>query len=292
MSPTIDVSVDAESTTRTVDGVDLHVVAAGDPDDPLVVALHGFPECWYGWHRQIAPLVEAGFRVLVPDQRGYNRSERPAGIRPYRQTALSRDVVALIESEGREQAHVVGHDWGAAVAWDLALRHPEVVDRLGIVNVPHPTVFERTLKSNLTQLRKSWYAFYFQLPRIPEWGSARNDFAAWVSAMRDHARPGAFDETDFERYRRAWSDPGAPTAMINWYRALVRHGEDPPRERVEAPTLILWGEDDQALVPEMAPQSLEFCETGTLERFLEATHWVIHEEPERVSARLIEHLDG
>lgn len=281
-----------ESTFRDVNGITLHVVAAGDPEDPLVVLLHGFPEFWYGWRQYVQPLVAAGYRVLVPDQRGYNRSDKPDGVRSYRITALSRDVVELIESAGRESAHVVGHDWGAAVAWDLALRHPDDVDRLGILNVPHPTVFEATLKSNLRQLRKSWYMFYFQLPRVPEWFSARDDFRFWVRAMQGGSNPGTFSDRDLDRYRRAWSRDGAPTAMINWYRALFRQRVDPPTERVEAPTLVLWGENDQALVPEMAPKSVEYCEQGRLERFPDATHWINHEYPDRVVERILEHLDA
>ncbi|PSP82296.1 alpha/beta hydrolase [Halobacteriales archaeon QS_1_68_17] len=280
----------AESTFREANGVTLHVVAAGDPDDPVVVLLHGFPEFWYEWHQYVEPFVAAGYRVLVPDQRGYNRSDKPAGVRPYRISELSRDVRALVATEDREAAHVVGHDWGAAVAWDLALRDPGTVDRLGIVNVPHPTVFERTLRSNPTQLRKSWYMFFFQLPRLPEWYLRRDDYAFVVAAMRDEARPGAFDETDFARYRRAWDRDGALGAMLNWYRALFRHAEDPPRERVDPPTLVVWGEHDQALVPEMAPESVDYCEDGRLERFPDATHWVPHEYPDRVADVLLDHL--
>jgi pimeloyl-ACP methyl ester carboxylesterase len=275
-----------------VNGVDLHVVAAGDPTDPLVVLLHGFPEFWYGWHRQVEPLVDAGFRVLVPDQRGYARSGKPEGVRPYRLSALARDVVALVGTEGRESARVVGHDWGALVAWDLARRHPEVVERLGVVNVPHLSAFRRTLLRNPTQLRRSWYAAFFQLPRLPEWAAKRGDFALWVRALRDGANPGTFTDEDVARYRTEWRREGAPTAMLNWYRALVRYPGDPPRERVTAPTLVLWGENDRALVPELAPRSLDYCEEGRLERFPGATHWVHHEYPERVADLLVEHLSG
>jgi len=280
----------AERTFRDVSDVSLHVVAAGDPSDPLVVLLHGFPEFWYEWYDYVDPFVEAGYRVVIPDQRGYNRSEKPAGIRPYRITELSGDIVDLIATEDRETAHVVGHDWGAAVAWDLALRHPDTVDRLGIVNVPHPTVFEKQLRSNVTQMHKSWYMFFFQVPRLPEWQVRRNDYEFMVTAMRQGARPGAFDETDFERYRRAWGQPGAITAMLNWYRALFRHGEKPPRERVIAPTRIVWGENDRALVPEMAPRSVDYCANGSLERFSDGTHWIPHEYPDQVADLLLTHL--
>ncbi|WP_154660465.1 alpha/beta fold hydrolase [Halopiger goleimassiliensis] len=280
----------AERVERVVDGVRLHAVAAGDPDDPLVVLLHGFPEFWYEWREYVGRFVDAGYRVLVPDQRGYNLSEKPHGVGSYRLPTLSSDVAALVDSEGNERAHVVGHDWGAAVAWDLALRRPEVVDRLAIVNVPHPKVLEETLRSNPRQLLKSWYVFAFQIPRLPEWASSRFDFAPWVLAMREPANPGAFTETDFARYRRAWSEPGAPRAMINWYRAQVRYRDGLPRERVQAPTLVVWGENDQALVPEMAPRSVAYCEDGTLARFPEASHWVVHEYPDRVGELLLEHL--
>lgn len=281
-----------ERATREVNGVSLHVVAAGDEGDPLVVFLHGFPEFWYEWHEYVEPFVTAGYRVLVPDQRGYNRSEKPDGVRAYRISELSGDVVGLIDSEGRERAHVVGHDWGAAVAWDLALRHPDTVDRLGIVNVPHPTVFEATLRSNVTQLRKSWYMFFFQFTGVADWFVRRNEYDFMVGAMADGAVPGTFDETDFERYRGAWSEPDALPAMLNWYRALFRHNEEPPRETVTAPTLVLWGERDQALIPEMAPRSVDYCEDGRLERFPDATHWLPHEQPDRVVDELLGHVDS
>lgn len=280
----------AESTFRTVDSVELHVVAAGETDAPLVVFLHGFPEFWYEWSEYIEPFVDAGYRVLIPDQRGYNRSEKPDGIRPYRTARLSKDVVSLIETEGRESAHVIGHDWGAAVAWDLALRHSDAVDRLGIINVPHPSVFVDTLRSNITQLSKSRYMLFFQLPRLPEWYVKRTAFEPWVNAMREGSRSGTFTEQEFERYRSAWAREGAPAAMINWYRALLWHRSEPPRERVTAPTRIVWGENDQALVPEMADRSLDYCERGALERFECATHWIIHERTDRVAALLLDHL--
>lgn len=277
------------SEYREVNGVQLHVVTAGDEDGPLVVLLHGFPEFWYGWHRAIAPLVDAGYRVLVPDQRGYNLSEKPDGVRPYRISELSGDVADLVASSGRESAHVVGHDWGAAVAWDVALRHPETVDRLGIVNVPHPTVFEETLRSNPNQMLKSWYMFFFQLPRIPEWFQRRGNFRLLVNGFQS-SKERTFTETDIERYRAAWDRERGITGMINWYRALFRHGEDPPREQVEAPTLVIWGEQDKYLLTEMAPRSVGYCDDGRLERIPEGTHWVHHEYPGRVTDHLVEHL--
>ncbi|WP_432764847.1 alpha/beta fold hydrolase [Halobaculum limi] len=277
---------------RQVNGVDLHVVTAGDPTAPLVVLLHGFPEFWYGWHRAITPLVEAGYRVVVPDQRGYNRSEKPAGVRPYRITELAADVVGLIDAEDTPAAHVVGHDWGAFVAWDLALRYPRRVNRLGIVNVPHPTAFRRRLVRDPRQLLRSWYAFLFQLPRLPEWAAARDDFALWTRVLTDGVPPGTFTDADLDRYREAWGQPGAARAMVNWYRAVPRYPSFPPREEVAAPTLVMWGEQDTALVPELAADSVAFCANGRLERFPDAGHFLTHERPDAVADLLVDHFDG
>ena len=277
---------------RTVNDVRLHTVAAGDPGDPLVVLLHGFPEFWYGWKRQLAPLVDAGFRVLVPDQRGYNRSEKPQDVRAYRISELSRDVVELVESEDRDSAHVVGHDWGALVAWDLARRQPGVVDRLCAMNTPHYSAYQRVVRSNPSQILRSSYAVFFQLPWVPEFLVKQDEFAAWTSMLRQATRPGTFTDAEIERYREAWRQAGAPTAMLNWYRALLRYSDHPERERVDAPTLILWGEHDAALLPELAEKSLEYCTDGQLELWDDAGHFVQHDRPERVSRYLVDHLTG
>ncbi|SNZ03932.1 Pimeloyl-ACP methyl ester carboxylesterase [Natronoarchaeum philippinense] len=279
------------STIRAVDGIDLHVVAAGREDDPVVVLLHGFPDCFYGWRHQIQPLVDAGYRVLVPDQRGYNLSDKPSGLGAYRLGRLSADIAALIESEGEDSAHVVGHDWGAMVAWDLALRRPEYLDRLGILNVPHPAAFRSTLRSSPRQLLRSWYVFAFQLPRVPEWALSRSEFAGMTEALEETANPATFDSRDFERYRKIWAEPGALTGMLNWYRAIARRPDIPARERVDAPTLIGWGEQDTALVPELAEKSARYCEDVRVERFPERSHWVHVEAPEAVNDLLIGHLD-
>jgi pimeloyl-ACP methyl ester carboxylesterase len=275
---------------REANGIRLHVVTAGDPDDPLVVLLHGFPEFWYGWHRQLRALVDDGFRVLVPDQRGYNRSEKPPAVTDYRLESLSQDVVSLVEGEGRDSAHVVGHDWGGLVAWDLARRVPGVVDRLGIVNVPHLSAYTRTLRSNPRQLARSWYALFFQLPLVPEWLAAQRDFALWTALLRRSTPRGTFSDADLACYRRAWRRPRAPRAMHDWYRALLRYSTMPTRERVDAPVLLVWGAQDAALVPDLAERSLEYCRAGRLARFPDAGHFVHHERPADVGRALSDHL--
>ncbi|MBX0287058.1 alpha/beta fold hydrolase [Haloarcula salinisoli] len=281
-----------ERTFREVNDVTLHIVSAGDPADPVVVLLHGFPEFWYAWSAYIEWFVQAGYRVLVPDQRGYNRSEKPDGIRPYRVATLAEDIVALLATEACDSAHLVGHDWGGTVAWHVALRSPETVDRLGIVNMPHPTVFTDALQSNPRQRQKSQYICSFQEPNAPEKRVEQNQFDTWVSVMNGPSRSGTFSETDFERYRQAWAEPGAPAAMINWYRALVQYDTEPPRTQVAPPTLLIWGENDQALVPELAPESMELCAQSNLEQFPNATHWILHEYPERVGELLLAHIEA
>ncbi|EFW91552.1 alpha/beta hydrolase fold protein [Haladaptatus paucihalophilus DX253] len=262
-------------------------MTAGDPDAPLVVLLHGHPDFWYGWRDQIIPLVETGFRVVVPDQRGCNLSDAPDGIDAYRQSELSADVCELIHSEGRESAHVVGHDFGGFVAWNVALREPSIVDHLGIFNVPHPTVYRTVLRSSPQQIVRSWYVWFYQVPTLPEWLLSRNDMDNMVDSLEITSNPGTFDEETIDRYRAAWRHTGVGP-RVNWYRGF-RRSERPPRDIVTQPTLICWGEDDIALLPSMAEQSADYCENGRLRMFPDTSHWV-HHEREEVTEALLRHL--
>jgi epoxide hydrolase 4 len=264
-------------------GIHLHVVRAGPEGAPLVILLHGFPEFWYGWRKQIPFLAEAGYRVWAPDGRGYNLSDKPEGIAAYRIDELTKDVLGLIDAAGENEAAVVGHDWGAAVAWRLAERHPERLSRLVILNAPHHEVFFRTLRSSLTQLRRSSYALFFQLPWLPEALLRRRNWQAVVEALRRSSRPGTFGEADFERYREAWSQPCAFSAMLNWYRAAARRPRAETGSRIRVPTLLIWGANDAFLGREMAAPSIALCDEGELIILEEATHWLQHEEPERVN---------
>ena len=280
-----------ESVAVDTNGISLHTRQAGPEDGPLVVLLHGFPEFWYGWHRQIKPLADAGYRVIVPDQRGYNRSDKPDGVDSYRIETLAADVVGLLDAADRETAAVAGHDWGAAVAWWLALSYPERIESLTAVNVPHPTVMETTLRNSLSQLRKSWYMFAFQLPALPEAISTVNNCRVLRRGLTNSSRPGTFSATDLERYRAAWQQPDALTAMINWYRAMGRYRPQPPRQQVSVPTLVMWGQQDEFLASTMADESLDYCDDAELVSFPSATHWVLHEEPEETADALLAHLD-
>ena len=172
------------------DGVRLHAVAAGPDDGPLVILLHGFPEFWYSWRKQIGPLAEAGFRVVAPDQRGYNVSSKPAEIEDYAVPHLTSDVIAIADQLGHDKFCLAGHDWGAGVAWATALQYPRRLRKLAILNVPHPAVFLRTLRSNPRQMLRSWYMAFFQIPRLPEWRFSSNNFAEGVKALVASSRPG------------------------------------------------------------------------------------------------------
>jgi len=285
-------SLPAGATERLFEtnGTRLHVVEAGPPDGPLVVLLHGFPEFWYGWRRQIPALAEAGFRLLVPDQRGYNLSDKPVGVPPYRLETLGDDVLGLLDKAGRERAFVVGHDWGAVVAWWLALAKPARVERLGILNVPHPMVMRRYLLTHPRQTLRSWYIFFFQLPGLAERWMAREGFRNAARILRT-ARRGSFTDEDLARYREAWAQPGALTAMVNWYRAAFRSASlRLPGPRVSVPTLMLWGARDIALGREMAQPSIDLCDEGRLVFFEDATHFVQHDEADRVNEELLRFL--
>jgi len=267
-------------------GVRLHYVEAGD--GPLVVLLHGFPEFWYGWRRQIPALAQAGLRVVAPDMRGYNLSDRPPAWRAYDIDLLAGDVAGLIRSLGEEHAYVVGHDWGAAVAYATAMRHPDVVRRLAILNVPHP---ERMLEGfrTLRQLRKSWYMFFFQLPAVPERALARDGFSFAKRSLRAGSAPGSFTDDDLDRYADAWSQPGALTGMINYYRAALRQSPRAAAARmrpIEAETMVIWGQRDQHLGAELAEPSRALVPNVRMEWIPDAGHFVQHDAADRVNELL------
>lgn len=272
-------------------GIKLHVVQAGPKSGVPVVLLHGFPEFWYGWRNQIPALVGAGCRVIVPDQRGYNLSDKPKGVKNYRVETLVKDIIGLIDALEYEKVNLVGHDWGAVVAWTLAILHPERLHKLGIMNVPHPAVMRRFLTRDLEQMRRSWYVFFFQLPWMPERFMSADDWRGAVSALRGSGRIHTFTKEDIAKYKEAWSQPGAMTAMLNWYRAVIRHMPKLTKEpRVKVRTLMMWGMKDFALSHRMARPSMDYVDEGNLIFFPEATHWVQHDEAEEVNHYLVDFI--
>jgi pimeloyl-ACP methyl ester carboxylesterase len=273
-------------------GVRLHAVAAGDPDGPAVVLLHGFPEYWYGWRHQIAPLAAAGFRVIALDQRGYNLSGKPAKVSDYTTDRLAADVVACLDDLGLRRASIVGHDWGGGIGWTLAALHPDRLMHLVVLNCPHPRAMQVELESNWGQLIRSWYILAAQLPGLPERVAEWTDYRLLQWSMQRSARPGTFTPRDSRRYRRAWSRPGAMTAMVNWYRAAGRYPLALPEARIRVPTLLMWGQRDAFLDRELAPASAAMCDRVRMEVFRTAGHWLLHEEPEQVNQRIIQFLSS
>ncbi|MBV9599333.1 MAG: alpha/beta hydrolase [Chloroflexi bacterium] len=265
--------------------VRLHYVEAGE--GPLVLLLHGFPEFWYGWRLQVEPLAAAGFHVVAPDMRGYNLSSRPEGVQAYNTDRLTADIRGLIQERGAQSALLVGHDWGGSVAWATAMKYPEVVDRLAILNAAHPRKLSQGLH-HPDQLRKSWYFFFFALPELPEAVVHANNWHFFRHFLHD-AHP-AYTPEEIDRYIEAWSQPGAAAGMINYYRFSVRQ---PPKDAeaaihpISAPTLVIWGQRDGYLGPELAePEHDDVPNLDRVERLPDASHWVHHDEAERVTRLL------
>jgi pimeloyl-ACP methyl ester carboxylesterase len=270
-----------------VNGAQLHYVEAGA--GPLVLLVHGFPEFWYSWRHQILPLAAAGFRVVAPDLRGFNLSDKPRGIAAYGMRTVVDDLRALILSLGAERASVIGHDVGAGVAWAFAMRHPALLVRLGILNGPHP---ERLLRALLTsrQLLKSWYMFLFQLPWLPEYLVRRRSYALLFQPFDRLPASARWTPYEYEAYRQAFARPGALHAMINYYRAFIRPSCTVALRPIEAEVLILWGERDAYLGRELAQPASRWVPRARVEYFPGAGHFVQQEQPEAVTERLIQFL--
>ena len=273
----------------------LHLCEAGPADGRPVVLLHGFPEFSYSWRHQIPFLADAGFRVIAPDLRGYNLSDKPPRVADYRTEPLVADVIGLIEQTSSGRATLVGHDWGGIIAWFAAMRHPERIEKLIILNAPHPAAYLRELRKP-SQLLRSWYAMFFQLPWLPERVMRWNDYAALRKLFRfGPARTSTTPEADVQRYVEALAHPGALTAMINYYRAAMRSGRSTIERQlvpIRVPTLLIWGDRDRYLVPELTEGLEHWVPNLRIERLSNATHWVQNDEPEEVNRLLLEFIEG
>jgi len=296
-------------------GVRLH--CAVDGEGPLVIFLHGFPECWYSWRHQLAALAPR-FRVVAPDLRGYNDSDKPPGVDAYALPELIADVRGLIEAFGERQAVIVGHDWGGAIAWTFAMEEPAATRRLVVMNCPHPAIFGQHLRTNRRQLARSWYMYFFQIPWLPE--TLLGLGHAWAvgnAIQRSAVRQDAITADDLRYLRDAASRPGALRSAINYYRAAFRSPEaraawpawlhrflygdrpvgPPVRERLEdwpriaAPTLLVWGEVDVALGRELT-LGMEPLMTGPFDiKYVPLSgHWVQQEQAELVNGYLLDFL--
>lgn len=294
-----------------VNGIRLHYAETGSGDN-LVILLHGFPEFWYSWRHQLTALGE-DYHVVAPDMRGYNLSDKPLRVEDYRIEVLVEDVVDLIKSFGARKAAIVAHDWGAAVAWAVAQKYPERVSKLAVLQVPPAAVWRANI--SLRQLRRSWYMFFFQLPRIPEWVIGRKDFAALNHTFKETvARKGTFSDADIELYREALRRPGAITAAVNYYRANVRgimsprhaggrvggNGESKTDQatpgsdgRIRVPTLFIFGEQDFAILAATVRGIGNHIDAQYRElRIADSGHWVQNEAVAEVNEALIDFLNS
>lgn len=272
-------------------GITLHTVMAGPKEGPLVILLHGFPEFWYGWRFQIDVLAKAGYRVVVPDQRGYNLSEKPQQVESYTIDLLRDDIIGLLSFLKREKAIFIGHDWGGLVAWQLATTRPQFVEKLIVLNSPQPHVMVKVVSYLPIQWYKSFYFLLFQPPFLPEWVFRNKHFQLLETIMEKTSRKGTFTTEDFAVYKMAWSQKHALTTMVHWYRAMRKGTLKQVKERpITVPVRLIWGTDDTFLSLTLAKKSIEHCVDCKLV-LVDATHWVHLEQPQVVNQFLLDFMD-
>lgn len=276
---------------RTVNGVNLHFVVAGS--GPLIILLHGFPEFWFSWRHQI-PVLAEHYTVIALDMRGYNESDKPRRVSDYQISTLVEDVVQLMRSLGAERATIVGHDWGGVVAWQMAFRHPQLINKLIILNAPHPRLFLQHLITNPRQLRRSWYVFVVQLPYLPEAAIKFNNYQLIERVFRQSAvHPECFSDEIIEQYQQAAHRANGHFGGLNYYRAAGRRGPrdlTKPNPVIQMPTLVIWGEQDVALGKELNHNLKHYVSDLTLRYIPDASHWVQQDAPQLVNQYILNFL--
>lgn len=277
--------IDANGLSFEVD----EIAPAGGQTGRLALCLHGFPESKFSWRFQLPLLASLGYLAWAPNLRGYGGSSRPKGVAAYDIDKLVADVEGLIAASGASETLLIAHDWGAIIAWHCAMRRIKTLTRLVIMNVPHPARFAEDIETNPAQKRKSWYVAFFQLPWLPEFALTRNGAKAvgeaFVGMAVDKSR---FPEEVLEHYRANARQPGAMTAMVNYYRAAWRARKRmlDGRNTVEVPTLIVWGKEDAALEASLVPGTERFVPDLTVRYLPGVSHWVQQEAPETVNQML------
>jgi pimeloyl-ACP methyl ester carboxylesterase len=277
-------------------GLRFHVASCGE-GERLALFLHGFPECWYSWRYQLPLLARLGYRAWAPDLRGYGESDRPPRMQDYAIERLMDDVAGLIDASGCKSVMLLAHDWGGVIGWYFALRKLRPLDRLVMMNLPHPAVMEGALRT-WKQIKKSWYVLLFQLPRLPEALFRAGNYRVIGDAFRNSAvDKSRFPDEVLQVYRENAARPGALTAMLNYYRALVRGGGGRRQGAlgysvIDTPTLMIWGENDIALGKETTYGTERWVPNLTLRYLPNVSHWVQQEAPETVNAMIEAWLTG
>ena len=272
-------------------GIRLHYVSQGQ--GKLMLMLHGFPEFWYSWRYQIEEF-SPNYHTVAVDLRGYNESDKPEPLSAYRMSELVADVKGVIEGLGYRDCILVAHDWGGAIAWNFAYAYPEMVERLIVLNIPHPAKFIEGLQTP-QQLLKSWYIFAFQIPWLPEFLFSLNDYQAIKEAFSGMAiDKTAFSEADLNAYRDAAAKPGALTAAINYYRGIFEFFFTSDRQQweiLDIPTLTIWGENDTALGKELTYGTEAYVKNWQIKYIPDCSHWVQQEQPVLVNMYIKEFLE-
>lgn len=277
-----------QHTFVRANGLRFHV-AQIETDAPLILFLHGFPECWHSWRNQMRAAASAHYRVWAPDLRGYNLSDKPRGVDAYHLNVLALDVAEWLDAAKVEKAIVVGHDWGGLIAWRFAMDYPERVSKLMILNAPHPARWHAGFFMPQQWLH-SWYILAFQLPRLPEKFIARNARRTAEGIRWSAIRKDAFTDADIEIYAQAIAQPDAMRAAIDYYRALVRWGFWLPVKRIDVPTLMLWGENDIALTKPLTYHTEKWVSDFRIQYIPNCGHWVQNEAAEQVNRALLEFI--
>jgi len=266
------------------DGLVFDVRDAGPPDGPVVVLLHGFPQRNDSWNAVIDRLTAAGYRCLAPNQRGYSPGARPSRRRDYRLSELVADVGALIDASGAQRVHLVGHDWGAAVAWGVAAEMPERLATVSPVSVPHLGAFLKSFATS-SQGLASWYMGFFQLPWLPEWLMRRGDGALAAKTLRRSGQTA----TAAQRDARAMTEPGAMTGGLNWYRGVPLSNLRASTRRISVPTMYVWSDRDIALKAKAARDTARYVDADyRFEVMPGVSHWIPDVEPDRLADLLID----
>ncbi len=276
-----------------VNGIKLHVAKQGK-GKKLVILLHGWPEFWYTWRLQIPVLAEE-YTVWAPDMRGFNLSDKPKGIANYKADVVASDIADLIKKSGFKKAHIVGHDWGGAIAWVFATMYPELTDKLAVCNCPHPKIMLDNVKSNPMQILRSWYIFVHQVPVVPELMYKytlplfyKTFVKGWMFNKQN------FTEEDLNAFVAAYKQEGALTSSINYYRAMLQTKPNTQilKQKIQAPTLLIWGEDDKALGKELTYGTEKYIDaTFDVKYISNCSHWVQNDCPEAVNQYLLDFLD-
>ena len=283
-----------------VNGIRLHYRTAGE--GRLIMFLHGFPEFWYAWKKQLAHFSR-DHQAVAPDMRGYNLSSKPADIAQYELKLLVEDVRALADHLGHKRFVLAGHDWGGVVAWAFAAAHPGYLEKLVIINAPHPAVFDRELRQNPAQQQASQYMLVFRTPAAEQMLSAGNFSALDHSLLQPGVAQGYFGPEDREAYLQAWSQPGALTGGLNYYRAAHAGPPAGPEQRaeelaaqvkalrIEVPTLVIWGEKDPYLLTGNLNGLEQYVPDLTVRRVPDGSHWVVHQQPELINSYIREFIE-